>query len=67
MTKENAICRLCCNPVTQPFRQFDERGHVKAGCIAADHNGHVKDAWHMRTVARTLRKNLRVLAQGGSK
>ena len=54
---EIEVCRLCCEPLAHPFRQVRD-GVVFAGCINADHTGHVADAWHARPVAKQLRKNL---------
>lgn len=55
------FCRICCRPLAAPARQFDARGKVVLGCVAADHDGHLVPLseslrWHNRPEAKKLRK-----------
>ena len=53
-------CPTCTRSKYDPFRQYDERGKVIAGCIDDYHTGHLtpiseSNAWHSRKSAKQHR------------
>lgn len=63
--RSTAKCKTCGRPVTEPTRLLDG-STVVAGCIAADHTGHINDAWHNSEAAQRARI-LRTAAERGCK
>lgn len=58
-----ARCLTCGKPVSNPYRVFDERGKVLAGCVDSAHDGQLvvpseSASWHNRTEAKRIRKSL---------
>jgi hypothetical protein len=52
-------CATCGRSAASPFRVFDGRGKVTAGCIDAFHSGHIYGeslTWHNRPEAKRMRK-----------
>ena len=56
-------CNICCRALSDPYRQYDERGKVTEGCVDACHTHHLvvpseSAWWHDRPEARKIRKAL---------
>lgn len=54
-------CPLCCRPLSSPFRVYNDRGKVTAGCVDDSHTGHLTPisesaSWHSRPEAKRLRR-----------
>jgi len=58
-------CRICNQPVSSPWRVYDQRGRVISGCVGPDHDGHLtplseSTRWHYRKAAKEIRKALEI-------
>lgn len=52
-------CPTCCRGRHSPYREYDSRGKVRAGCVDAHHTGALvgeSASWHSRSEAREIRK-----------
>lgn len=68
---EHGLCNTCGRPAHSPFRVYDERGKVIAGCIDNWHTGHLvtpseSSLWHNRPEAKKMRAARRSYLMGGS-
>jgi hypothetical protein len=60
MSKDLSHCRLCTRRVEDPYRRYVDDKTVE-GCVGKDHDGHLYGTslqWHMRPVAKRIRKSL---------
>lgn len=62
-------CPTCTRAAGSPFRVFNARGKVTAGCIDHFHTGHIvtpseSAAWHSRPIAKTMRAASRKMRDG---
>jgi len=54
-------CNICGKPDHSPYRLYDDRGKVRAGCVADCHTGRLQTpsdsaSWHARPEARDIRR-----------
>jgi hypothetical protein len=62
-------CSICTRPANDPYRVYDTLGNVLAGCVAAQHTGHLVTPsasawWHNRPEAKEIRRRLRNMQFG---
>jgi hypothetical protein len=66
---EDVICLICGQPDHRPYRVYDARGKVLAGCVDDCHTGQLitpseSAHWHGRPDARKIRQALKRGQQG---
>ena len=63
-------CPTCTQPDYSPYRTYDARGKVTAGCVDDCHTGRLQpisesNRWHHRPAAKTIRRIANLCRQYG--
>jgi hypothetical protein len=66
---KSELCPTCFRLPLDPFRQYNERGKVTAGCVDHFHTGHLRTGsesarWHGRPEAKKIRAGMERMRSG---